>query len=350
MSQRLTLFVLIVGLLLPTFAFAVRVTNLYQVALPVTSQTYDVREQAIREGFQIVLLKLTGDIAVLKNPAIQETLPRADYFVKDYNYAAAQTNSSFQYRLNIRYEQDQINQLLEKAGVSLWGDTRPLILVWLVLSDENGDDEIIGSEYPSRFLNPLMKQGKRMGLPLLFPMMDVSDIEQLSAGDVIERNVPTLQLAAKRYAAEGLLIGNVEKTANNLQSRWMLVVGDKEWGWKLDNKDVDELAYTIMNQVTQALNKNSVTKTTELPSSSVVTLVINNIRNQDDLTNLLQYLKQIPSVKQTQVEKISDRAVEVALLLHGSIINFQQSTETDKRLVFKSQDQDNNKLIYEWVH
>ena len=55
---------------LPTFAETVG--DLYQVREPVASQQPEERNQALQRALDTLVLRLTGDPAALKNPAVAE--------------------------------------------------------------------------------------------------------------------------------------------------------------------------------------------------------------------------------------------------------------------------------------
>lgn len=338
----------ILVLFIPCSSYAVRVVNLYQTQMPVVAQTYDVREQAVQQAFAHVIMRLTGDPVAINNPKVQENLSKANYFVQEYSYSVP-TTSTYQYLLNIRFDKDGINHLIKEAGLSLWGENRPLLLVWVVMNtnaDSNNGD-VMGTTNPTLFLKEMLKQSKRIGLPLIFPMMDVAEMTEINAADVVEMNIPTLKTAAKRYEADGLLIGNLETSNNSIQSRWLLVLGDQEWGWKLDATNPEALASDIATQAATTVVKNYIVKA-DAPTTQVKLMVM-NVNAQQDLGKVLQYLKQVTAVKQLQLSKISGTQVELSLQIAGSLDTFQKNAELNKRLVLKSQDATNNILVYQWV-
>src|SRR3990167_6443011 len=100
-----------------TAVYAVKVSSLYQVEIPVATQSVDERSQAVKQGFIEVLVKLSGDHTIEKNPVIKENLRRAEYFVQEFSYALPSTSSS-QYLLQVNYNKNDINQLLKKADIA----------------------------------------------------------------------------------------------------------------------------------------------------------------------------------------------------------------------------------------
>jgi uncharacterized protein len=344
----LTILLALLACSLLTRAFAVKVSSLYQADIPVAAQTDDLKTQAVRDGFLDVLIKLSGDGQVGDNPVIKASLLRPDYYVHEISYSQPTPDAS-EYLLRIRYEPNDINRLLRKAGVSYWGEMRPLILVWLAITNKHQTTEIIGHEMPGDIFATMKHQSNRYGLPLIFPVMDVTDINQISPKDVISVSLPVLKEAAKRYAPDALLIGNMQETDNGIESQWLLMLNKNQWKWVITEKSVDLVISTLMNQISQTLAKHYVAKAADVPSVWVKVEVM-NVTQRSDLTELLKYLKQLTPVQQVQLIEVSSDVVELSIQIRGSLETFQKNAAIGQRLSLKYQDPKDKKLFYVWVH
>lgn len=233
-------------------AYAVKVTGLYQAEISVISKARDVREDAIKEGFLHVLLKLSGNAAIDQNPLIHSAFRKAEYYVSDFTYLS-ETKDSSQYALQINYEPGDINRLLNKANIAYWGENRPLVLVWLVVTNSRHEREIVGNEFSGSVYFQVMQESKKFGLPVIFPVMDMDEIEQVSPDDVANLSIKVLETAGKRYSPEALLIGDISENEEGVQSKWQLMMKDTQWNWKINNKSVEGVISFIMSQVSQTL-------------------------------------------------------------------------------------------------
>lgn len=342
--RQLLFIALILALVSPVLA--VKVTSLYQFEMPVVSQSDDVRVQAVKEGFLQVLIKVSGDPQIANNPVIKPFLLKADYYVQEFSYSSP-PSSPF-YLLQIRYDRNDINRLLRKAGIAYWGENRPLILAWVAFTNNKHFAEIIGNETQGDILGTMRQEGKKSGLPLIFPMLDVTDISQVSTSDINSMSVKVLQDAGKRYSPDAILIGAIKQTDIDYQSQWQLVLGKNQWDWNVSDRLLSELVTTVLNQVNQTLAKYYVEKVANEPQW--VKLEVTNITKRDDLVQLMRYLKQLTSVQQVQLSQVQGDVVDISILLRGSLASFQQNAAIGQRLVLKSQDEVNNKLTYEWTH
>ncbi len=328
-------------------AFAVKMLSLYQAQLPVAAQSDDLKATAIKDGFLQVLIKLSGNPEISKNPIIAANLSRADYYVQEISYSSTTTTSS-EYIIRIRYDADAVNYLLKKAGVSCWGNSRPLILVWLAVSDHDKATEIISNETQNDIFALAKDQGKKFGLPLIFPVMDVDDVSQVSTDDVTDMVMPVLKEAAKRYAPDALLIGKMQVgQGGNIESEWRLASSGEEWNWTITDKTPEAVLYTVVNQVSQTLSKLEVLKPRH-ENEVWVKLEVMNVVEREDYGQLMEYLRQLPPVQKIRLVGVSGDVVEVSVLVRGSAMAFQEAAAKGQRLAFKYEDRPNNRFGYVW--
>lgn len=238
---------------------AVKVASLYQIEIPVIAQTNDAKEQAVQDGFLQVLIKVTGNANVDKNPLILNNLKRADYFVHDYSYLS-ETPDASHYLLQITYEPRDIKRLLQNAKVSYWGESRPLILVWLVVAKQQHELNIIYSEDGGKVYKSIKQAGKKYALPLIFPVLDVEELSHVSPSDVTATSMSVLNEAAKRYAPDAQLIGEISEDEHGVQSQWKLVMNDFQWNWDISDKTMDSVISSFMNYLSKALLTQSIGK------------------------------------------------------------------------------------------
>lgn len=345
--KKILFFILTMAVVLPiTKVYAVKLQSLYQADVPVISQTSDMKEQAVRDGFLQVLVKISGNNQIDQNPVIKAGLRKADYYVQDYSYSA-ETTADSQYLLQIRYEPQDVNRLLQQAGVASWGENRPLVMLWLVVNNNQQDPEIIGGESASDVFSEMKSEAKKYGLPLIFPMMDVDEINQVSAGDVTDMSLPVLQEASKRYAPDALLIGEIDgNNSQGVQSKWQLVKNDKHWDWKFTGKSSHDVIALVVNQVTSMLAGRPVAKV-ETATPLTLKLQVGNVESRRDLKHLMQYLRELPAVQLVEIAQFDGDIVDLSVKVQSTQDAFQQKAASGGRLVFKSTE--GNVLVFEWV-
>jgi len=179
--------------------------------------------------------------------------------------------------------------------------------------------------------------------------MDMSDISQVSPNDINQFSLPVLQEAGKRYAPDALLVGKMTINQNGCQSQWHLILDDNQWDWMITDKSIANTISMLLNQVSQTLSKHYVVKAS-IAAKSSLTLEVSNIMQHSDLTQLMDYLKQLTPVQNVQLSQVSGDVVQLSLQVRGSLRTFKQHASIGQHLVLKSQDISNNKLTYQWAH
>ena len=120
---------------LSVFTHAVVVSDLYEVQVEVTDQSQNSRIEALNEAIQQVLVKVSGTTDTLLNETVQEKSSHPERYVRSYSYTHNPINN--QLELKVHFAQNLIDELLRQTDQSIWGRSRPLILVWQAVEENN---------------------------------------------------------------------------------------------------------------------------------------------------------------------------------------------------------------------
>lgn len=320
--------------------------DLFQAEILVPDQSNDNKSLAIKAGFEQVLIRVTGDSLIKKNPYINSNLRRAEYYVQDFNYLLP-SPSSAQYLLRIHYNSNDILYLLKKAGLSFWQKNRPLLLAYVIINDQNQTSLIIDNESTNDVFNLLKKQSKNCGLPLIFPVMDMTDVNSISTDEILHMNIPVLKQAAKRYQPDGLLIGNIEQTAKSWTSTWRLVLNENQWDWTTSDTNSENLIATALSQANQFLLKQRMEEEKN-KAESWFDLEIVSLVERQDLNNLLIYFKKFSAIKEIVLSEVSDEVVIFKVHLQGPLEAFQKYAALNPSLRLEQSESTSEKIIYQW--
>lgn len=320
-------------------AYAVKVTSLYQAELPVPSQLEAEKNKAIKTGLMQVLVKVSGD------PKIKVDLEKPESYVQEFNYVST-PDMTQPYVIQIRYSPADVDELLKKANTTRWGENRPLLMLWLALTNHQQSTVIVGSETGGSLVANVKQLSGQYGLPVVLPAMDVADVSQVLPQDVLQMELVTLKEAGKRYSAEAFLIGKIQQNNTDFQSQWRLVLSDAQWDWSFTGKTAEAVVSQALDRVSQTLAKHYLAAP-EITDRQMI-IIVNNVSQPSDLNQLLGYLKQIPSVKQIQLMQISGEAVQLGMQIHGTLESFEKEAAVGQHLVLKSQAGE-DKLFYEWA-
>ena len=222
------LFVLLLSLYAATVA-ATPVKDLYVVQVPVENQDREVRLEALKQAFEEVLVRVTGDGSVAGNPEAEALLRMAPSFVQRFRYLrpeAPQQEEAPAWMLRVVFDGRRIERALSERGLPVWGRDRPAVLAWVAVLD-GGRRYLIGEQSHEPEREVLRDEARRRGVPLMFPLLDLQDQRQVRIADLVGGFEEPIDAASQRYASDAVLIGTVRRAGAAWLGRWRLREGDE---------------------------------------------------------------------------------------------------------------------------
>lgn len=193
-------------------ANAVEVGQLDQAVVNVASRSDADRDAALREALGNVLLKNSGARGVLSNSMIAGRLSQASAMVTQFGYFDEQG----QLKIRALFEHDKIIELLRTAGEPVWGRQRPLTLFWLA-TDSDGQAQLVADGTDSDERHLFAEASSQRGIPVLFPLMDLDDLQVVNINDVRGQFVDTVATASNRYQADYFALGSIASAADGVR-------------------------------------------------------------------------------------------------------------------------------------
>ncbi len=109
------------------------------------------------------------------------------------------------------FDQAKLTELLQREMLPLWGDRRPVTIVWVAHDTDEGERLILDESLPSDLGEAIKRKGKERGVPLTLPLMDLTDNVNITTYDVWGRFVEPLRNASVRYAVDNIIGARVYK-------------------------------------------------------------------------------------------------------------------------------------------
>lgn len=246
---------ILLALIFPLLAVAVAVPNLYQGEVAVASYSANDWQKAIVPAFNQVLVKVSGDPNISQVAAIRPMLSRAGSFVQSYNYTSVDGgNGKTTIMLQARFSPKAVNNLLQrnlvqqKTAQPVLAEDRPASVVWIVLTDGSGQTSLLNEE--NLLLSTLQKDAENMAIPVLWPSMDLEDLQAISAQQVLNFEQEAAIRASQRYNAEAILLGTIAQIANNSwQGKWLWISPQGNQSWQTDGTTANQVASNMLKQL-----------------------------------------------------------------------------------------------------
>lgn len=325
--------------------FAIKVTNLYQTNIPVSSQSQDERDQYVEQALIDVLMKVSGSQKVSE---FSSTLKRtAKNLLQEYRYIST-SDPHTPYLLQMTFDSKGVNRLLKAKGMPIWSQNRPLILVWLAYQAPNQAFEVIGEDSLINIPGLLKQNGDRRGLSFIFPMMDMAEMTTVLPESIINLSLPSLEPASKRYHSEALLVGQVRPDQTGFQSHWTLILGQDQWSWDISQKTVPEILSTLVDYAANTLSSKYAVAANTVTYEKLV-VKITGISQAGDFGLLMNYLKNLVPVAEVVPLRLMSDEVVLNIKVSGNQQAFAQAVSLNQHLLLQPNDPDNNILVYQWI-
>lgn len=226
---------LLSGGLVPPAA-AVEVATLYTAEVPFDRGAKNPRKDAYELALAEVLMRVSGSELSANADAIRELFPDPTSYVMQYRPGADDS-------LWVSFDGQAIEQTLRNAGQTVWGAERPLTLVWLAVDWGRGSREIIGADDPDRteglsrsidlnrrFRERVLEIAERRGLPLVFPLLDTIDLQNVAFSDIWGGFDERIIAASDRYDVNSILIGRIRPSSSR-REEWSYYFSGEERSW-----------------------------------------------------------------------------------------------------------------------
>ncbi len=307
------------GMLTVPAARAAEAVALYEAQVPVQGQGTAERGDALRRALAEVLVKLSGDRATPKSAALTRLLKDAPRFVLEYRYQApaeGQASPGGQ-QLWVLFDGEAVEQEMRKAGIPVWGRTRPSTLVWLAVDDGGGRRFLIADGARAAAATELRTAAQRRGVPLLLPLMDLEDQDRLRPDDVWNGSRETVLSASARYRPEAILAGRMrEERPGVWVVRWTFYQQTAASEWTTRGAEAEAVAGGI-DRTADALAARLVVPAAGGTQPLGLMLKVFDVRSVEGYARTLRYLTGLSSVSQVRVTRVEDSTITFMLEVRG---------------------------------
>lgn len=286
--------------------------------VPLPNPTRQSFQKALPDALLQVLVKMSGNPAVMTLPDVQNAIPtNVSSLVRSYSYhRRADAQGDQQLYLQVRFDQAALLHILRQSNQAIWRANRPLTLVWLNVQSSEGA-QVLASGVNNAWSEDLRNNAFRRGLPYLLPAMDLQDQSLVSNNTDQPFNLDNLNLLAKRYDVSIVLAGDVTHAATGEWSaQWLLLLKGQQYRW---NNTADSDYALVANAVDYAANAmaNQFAVVDNQKMQSVVTLNVAGVNSLADYAKLNHFLKSLAPVASVTVNNMQSASVSVNVNVIG---------------------------------
>lgn len=306
--------------------------NFSEVEVKVFNYSEANKIKAFKSGLKEAFVKISASEAVLELDSVQAAIQSVNDYVSKFNYFSRNQ----ELYLNIKYNIVKIKGLLESNKVALPNQQRPSVLAWVAIDNDSGI-KLLGNANFAEIENSILEQSNKLGIPLIFPMLDLTEQLSITPFDVVNFNLEVIEPTIKNYDAEAILIGSVFKFDSSWQFKWKLKYKDKIVTWFDKNQDLNAGFTNILKKLKDKLlvDTKSTQQLVNLDAldSGTLKLSISGVRSLDEYTAIEDYL----------YNKFSDKVnAKIELLeLADRVAIFTIDSKEDKKVILDTLKLDN---------
>ena len=322
-------------------AKAVVVTGLYDVEYPVPNQSRQVRNAVFAKGLEEVLIRVSGNRSIFREikPASAST------YVQQYSYlekapdekgnAGSQSRATepvaVSYRLKVQYNAGKIISLLRDNGQPVWGEHRSEAVVWVAVRD--GTNRYVLKDSDTSLIKAAVTQSAiRRGLPVIWPINDLEDQQQLDFTDLWAAFAGPVRTASKRYSKGPAIVGRLLWTGNEWKGDWSLFIDSESHSWSLSGSDYNTVISEGIDLVAGKIGGHyAVLERTDAMGPHLL-VEINNVDSVQTYRKIQKFLEDLAAVRQTNVVRIDQGSVVFRIDLRGDIDDFTRLVAIDRKL------------------
>ena len=294
-------------------AFALEMDTLYTVQVPFDSAVPDSQNAAYAQALGAVLIRVTGNEAAAESEDVLGLFPTPAQYVLQYQRGE---NDS----LVVSFDGPAIEALLRRAGQPVWGNDRPLTIVWLAVDWGLGEREIVGADDidatpgatrsidRDRLLRErVLASAERRGIPVLFPLLDTEDLKSVSFSDIWGGFDDAPLAASRRYGTSSVLIGRV-RGGEQFRNRWSYYSGGQRLAWTGGPETaVNLLADTLAEQFAYA---------GDAPVENVV-LTISGVDSVSAYGTVQRFLAELSVIDDYKIDTVAGGEIRFQVKVQG---------------------------------
>ena len=293
------LFALALLVSLPSAPEAAVVEGLYVTQVEVADDGRQARERAYRRALREVLVRVTGDSAIMERPAAATILDQASRAVQQFSYVDVEDGEGSadeeQKALRVRFDARLIQRLVKQNGLPFWGSQRPAVLAWVAV-DDGSRRYLVGEQTDAgdTVARWLFDAADQRGIPVLLPLMDLQDQRTIRFADVWGGFDDVVRQASQRYGEELLATLRLGREGGRWTARWRLSADSPATG-RVRGASGEAAMSAAMDEMADVLG--GMFAVTATPGDGrFVEIVVHGIRGVDALAETTRYLESLDLV------------------------------------------------------
>jgi hypothetical protein len=324
LKKSFSIFVLTLYSVISMHAFSAPIEHLNKGQIIVPDQSNFTQNKAGKRVFQQVVVKLSGDVAVLENLEIKRSATNFEQYLISSIFIQDGDKLLYQAEFN----EQKIVDLLRSENLNVWGKRRPSGLLWLAIEDDvSKEKSLVTLSSSSQYLETIEQVAYDRGVALIMPIGDLTDSMNITALDVWGLFSSSIFNKSVRYGTNyviGARVGSVFddfSASEKLQLSYFITNGQTIKTNEIIGDDITTLIAQFVNEYATYLATLYSIESSETGQIYSVTL---NIANVDTLVKYRSVLEILSSLAVTHNVDLRAQFKDVASFTLASNVPVQR--------------------------
>ena len=292
----------------------------YEAEVPWSDQDAADRANAFRQALRQVLVKVTGVRRIADSELLDRLVENAQGLVQQYQLRTVAVRHGEtivqEPRLWARFDETAVDRLVGEAGLSVWGRTRPSVLVW-VASGFGGTQRMVGSEDAEEIAEIIRNGAESRGIPLVLPLLDLEDQALAGPPEFWIVAEDRIRAASERYQPGGILIGRIDGGVL-WEAQWSLLLPGAAQRWTSEGDVFDLVVDEGVQEAIDALAAHFVSAVPEAGHSTIV-VSVSGVHDFMGYARTMRYLESLDEVESIDVLAVVSGRLRLGLKLRTGV-------------------------------
>ena len=302
---------------------------LYDVEVPVATQSSSDTRAAAARALATVLTRVTGLKVIPRNPMVTTALRNPGRFYARYRFVrkagGAKDAMDQQTVLEVGFDPRTIQDLVRSAALPIWSANRPSVLAWIVLEEDV--PSLAASDDTTPWVRTIKARSRDRGLLVQLPLMDLVDRERISGSTVSGGFSEQILGASERYGAQYVLTARIWMDGGGL---WRGVGGlmfeGRQTNFAREGETRDEVCEKVLDAVADELVQRFVVFGLHTEGISIW---VSGITSVSEYGSLLRYLQSLEFIDRVDVAEVSIDQIRIVVHTRSTLRGLSELLYSD---------------------
>ncbi len=302
---------------------------LYDVEVPVATQSSSDTRAAAARALATVLTRVTGLKVIPRNPMVTTALRNPGRFYARYRFVrkagGAKDAMDQQTVLEVGFDPRTVQDLVRSAALPIWSANRPSVLAWIVLEEDV--PSLAASDDTTPWVRTIKARSRDRGLLVQLPLMDLVDRERISGSTVSGGFSEQILGASERYGAQYVLTARIWMDGGGL---WRGVGGlmfeGRQTNFAHEGETRDEVCEKVLDAVADELVQRFVVFGLHTEGISIW---VSGITSVSEYGSLLRYLQSLEFIDRVDVAEVSIDRIRIVVHTRSTLRGLSELLYSD---------------------